>query len=313
MFGSDSFIFNDPSDRKAKLCTTEAKAVRTFGQEKRWNLKHPPAFPHFKKSQNHIRGERKQNTKKKVSANQTWVEKDQSFNPGEPLKSTKQETVETAKHESSGDSVQDSIVQSKDPPPQELQLPRIAQPQQVPSQAPSADMLQSWLMTPQLNSILAQRKHESIFKHDLEEGFLKRIARRKVRRHVFGEINTKKVYQFGTACTPFHALTTTEMETLTFPSNLPMTPRMMNRGIVCTNESELKTIQLTFPELDEESAKKSYPGDRKKPFGPTKKSTLPLLVKMSRSRFSENKKISGCHLPRVPTVPASISLKWGKF
>ncbi|KAK9407062.1 hypothetical protein NXF25_005836 [Crotalus adamanteus] len=103
------------------------------------------------------------------------------------------------------------------------------------------------------------------------------------------------------------------METLTFPSNLPMTPRMMNRGIVCTNESELKTIQLTFPELDEESAKKSYPGDRKKPFGPTKKSTLPPLVKMSRSRFSENKKISGCHLPRVPTVPASISLKWGKF
>lgn len=54
---------------------------------------------------------------------------------------------------------------------------------------------------------------QSIFKHDLEEGFLKRIASRKARRHVFGEINTKKVYQFGTSCTPFHALTTTVRKT----------------------------------------------------------------------------------------------------
>ncbi|ETE73117.1 hypothetical protein L345_01055, partial [Ophiophagus hannah] len=103
------------------------------------------------------------------------------------------------------------------------------------------------------------------------------------------------------------------METLTFPSNLPMTPRMMNRGIVCTTESELKTMQLTFPELDEESGKKPHPRDRKEPFGPAKKSTLPPIIKMSRSQLSENKKISGCHLPRVPTVPASISLKWGKL
>ncbi|XP_025029126.1 uncharacterized protein LOC112541916 [Python bivittatus] len=287
MFGPDSFIFHDPSDRNAKLCTTEAKLVRPFGQEKRWNLKKSPVFPHFRNPRNHIRGERKENKKKRVSANQPCLEKGQSFSPAEPLRSAEEEPVETAKHESSGDSIQDSIVQPKDQPQQELQLPRIAQPQQVARQAPSEDVVQSWLITPQLNSILAQRKHESLFMHNLEEGLLKRIARRKVRRH--------------------------EMEALTFPSNLPMTPRMMSKGIVCTTESELKTMQLTFPELDEESAKKTYPSDRKKPFDQTKKSILPPLIKMSRSQLSENKKISGCHLPTVPTVPASVSLKWGKF
>ncbi|KAH0629329.1 hypothetical protein JD844_011313, partial [Phrynosoma platyrhinos] len=196
----------------------------------------------------------------------------------------------------------------------ELQLPRIDQPQQTsPSQAPSEDTVQSRVTTPQLSSILTQRKYESLFKHNLEEGLLKRIARRKIRRRVFGEINANKVNQFGTACSPFHALATTEIEALTLPSNLPMTPRMMSKGIVCTTESDLKSLQLTFPELEEENAEEPKPSDKKKPLDHTKKPMLPPLIKPTRSQLSENKKTSGCHLPSVPTVKASASLKWGKY
>ncbi|KAF7238250.1 Cysteine--tRNA ligase [Varanus komodoensis] len=196
----------------------------------------------------------------------------------------------------------------------ETQLPRIDPSQRAsPTQAPSEDMVQSRLTTPQLNSLLAQRNHESLFKHNLEEGLLKRIARRKFRRRMFGEINSKIVNQFGTACSPFHALATTEIETLTLPSNLPMTSRMMSKGIVCTTESDLKSMQLAFPEFEEELAEEHMPNEKKKPLDQTKKPKLPPLIKPSRSRLSENKKTSGCRLPAVPTVIASTSLKWGKY
>ncbi|KAJ7318019.1 hypothetical protein JRQ81_004181 [Phrynocephalus forsythii] len=160
---------------------------------------------------------------------------------------------------------------------------------------------------------LASYLIQSFFEHNLEEGLLKRIARRKIRRRVFGEINTQKVNQFGTACSPFHALATTEMETFTLPSNLPMTPRMVSKGIVCATESDLKSMQLTFPELEENTGEEPQANNRKKPLPRTRKPMLPPLIKPSRSRLSENKKTSGCHLPSVPTVTASASLKWGKY
>ncbi|XP_061477760.1 uncharacterized protein LOC133382108 [Rhineura floridana] len=314
MFGSGSFILRGSSDRNARLWTPEAKFVRNFGREKRWNLKKPSVYAHSKNPWSHIQGERKDNKKKRASATLPVFEGEHLFSTSEPLKSTDQEAVEQADHGSSSEGTKDSKVEAKERQTQEPQLPRIDHPQRAsPSQAASEDMVQNRLTTPQLSSILSQRNHESLFKHNLEEGLLRRIARRTVRRRVFGEINPQKVNQFGTACSPFHALATTEIENLTFPSNLPMTARMMSKGIVCTTESDLKSMQLTFPELDGESVEESMASDRKKALDQAKKSKLPPLIKLSRSQLSENKKTSGCRLPSVPTIIASASLKWGKY
>ncbi|XP_060108073.1 uncharacterized protein LOC132581052 [Heteronotia binoei] len=261
---------------------------------------------------NNIRSERK-NKKKKPSAKQPIFDEGQLFSIGEPLRDVTQEDVEK-KHKSSGESTKNCTVELKNQP-RESQLPRIDQHQLAPPiHTPSEDVVQSQLTTPQLNNIPGQRKHESLFKHNLEEGLLRRIAQRKVRRHVFGEINAQKVNQFGTACSAFHALATTEMQNFTLPSDLPMTSRMLSKGIVCTTESDLKSLQLTFPELDgEESAEHPTPGDKKNSPEQTKMPPLPPLIKPSRSRLSQIKTVKSCHLPSVPTVVASSSLKWGKY
>nr|XP_028569331.1 uncharacterized protein LOC114588334 [Podarcis muralis]XP_028569340.1 uncharacterized protein LOC114588334 [Podarcis muralis]XP_028569351.1 uncharacterized protein LOC114588334 [Podarcis muralis] len=315
MFGSGSVILHSSSDRNARLWTPEGKLVQGPAHPKRWSLKKPSIYAHSRSPWSHIRGERKENKKKRAFATLPILEEGQLFSVNEPLKSTEQETLEPAQHgSSSGDPVKDSKLEAKGQQEPEPQLPRIDRPRQTsPNQAPSEDTAQSRLKTPPLSSILGQRKHESFFKHNLEEEFLQRIARRTVRRHLFGEINPHKVNRFGAGCSPFHALATTEMETFTLPSNLPMTARMVSKGIVCTSESDLKSMQLTFPELDEVSAEEPKASDRKKPPDQTIKPKLPPLVKASRSRLSENKKTSGCRLPSVPAVIASASLKWGKF
>ncbi|XP_072846886.2 uncharacterized protein LOC110077810 [Pogona vitticeps] len=301
MFGPNSVVLNGSSDRNARLWNAEANLAGSFGHANGWNLKKPSKSPW-----SHVRGETKENKKKKGSTKQPVL-----FSLDEPLRNTDQEAAEPPKHESSSDSAKNNKIEPKeDKQPQEPQLPRIDQPQKSSSCSTlPEDTAQSRVATPPL----IQRKHESLFKHNLEEGLLKRIARRKIRRQVFGEINTEKVNQFGTACSAFHALATTEMETFTLPSNLPMTSRMVSKGLVCTTESDLKSMQLTFPELEEETVEEPQAKDRKKPLTRTRKPMLPPLIKPSRSRFSENKKTSGCCLPSVPTVPASASLKWGKY
>ncbi|XP_062827236.1 uncharacterized protein LOC100554699 [Anolis carolinensis] len=312
MFGPDSFFLEGSYNRNARLWTSEAKFLSTFGQENRWHSKKSSPGT-YSTPWNHIQGERKDNKKKRVSTKQSLFGDGQLFNPSEPLRYTEQEAVETSKQASSHrGSAKNSEREPKHP--REPQLPRIDQPQQRPrSQAPSEDTVQNRVTTPYLSSVLNQRKYESIFKRNLEEGLLKRIARRKVRRRVFGEIDAKKVNQFGTACSPFRALATTEMETFTLPSNLPMTSRMVSRGLVCTTESDLKTMKLTFPEVEEENAEETKPSDKKNALDQTKKSMLPPLLHPTRSRLSENKKTSGFRLPSVPIVKASTSLKWGKY
>nr|XP_020646953.1 uncharacterized protein LOC110077810 [Pogona vitticeps] len=275
MFGPNSVVLNGSSDRNARLWNAEANLAGSFGHANRWNLKKPSKSPW-----SHVRGETKENKKKKGSTKQPVL-----FSLDEPLRNTDQETAEPPKHESGSDSAKSNKIEPKeDKQPQEPQLPRIDQPQQSSSCSTlPEDTTQSRVATPPL----IQRKHESLFKHNLEEGLLKRIARRKIRRQ--------------------------EMETLTLPSNLPMTSRMVSKGLVCTTESDLKSMQLTFPELEEETVEEPQAKDRKKPLTRTRKPMLPPLIKPSRSRFSENKKTSGCCLPSVPTVPASASLKWGKY
>uniref|UniRef100_A0A7M4G346 Uncharacterized protein n=1 Tax=Crocodylus porosus TaxID=8502 RepID=A0A7M4G346_CROPO len=135
------------------------------------------------------------------------------------------------------------------------------------------------------------------FSRYVEDKLIKRIAGRKARRHIFGTINAKKCNPFGTICSPFQALTTSEMQRLTLPEDLPMTPRMLRQGIVCTSEMDLRSLQLTFPELDGEKTDEPTLGEKKKSSVHAKTSFLPPLVKPQTPTLSSSTKAKSFQIP----------------
>ncbi|KAG6936914.1 WD repeat-containing protein on Y chromosome-like [Chelydra serpentina] len=291
MFGSDSFILSGSSDRSARLWTPDGKFVGTFGQEKRWDLKNPSTFAHPKDPWS----ERKEIRKKRTPTQQPAHTDGLLFSSGELVRKVEGETDEKVNQEINGGRPMEEREHL-----QEFQLPRAdgAHPSASPSQISAEDAVQSRLTTPQsLTGPSNQRKHDSLFRHHLENDLVKRITGRKARRRVFGAINANKFNRFGTLCSPFHALATPEMQKLTLPQDLPMTPRMLRQGIVCSTESDLRSLPLTFPELDGEKTEEPSLSERKKPSVHMKTPLLPPLVKPTRASLSHSKKAKSFQFP----------------
>nr|XP_005283176.2 WD repeat-containing protein on Y chromosome-like isoform X1 [Chrysemys picta bellii] len=293
MFGSDSFILSSSSDRSARLWTPDGKFVGTFGQEKRWDLKNPSTFAHPKDPWS----ERKEIKKKRTPIKQPAYTDGRLFSSGELVRNVEGETEEKVNQEINGGSTMEEREQL-----QEFQLPRAdgAHPATSPSQISAEDAVQSRLTTPQsFTGTSNQRKHEcqSLFRHHLENDLVKRITGRKARRRVFGAINANKFNQFGTLCSPFHALATPEMQKLTLPQDLPMTPRMLRQGIVCSTEMDLRSLPLTFPDLDAEKTEEPSLSERKKSSVHMKTPLLPPLVKPTRASLSHSKKAKSFQFP----------------
>ncbi|XP_075760105.1 cilia- and flagella-associated protein 337-like isoform X2 [Pelodiscus sinensis] len=293
MFGSDSFLLSSSSDRSARLWTPEGKFVGTFGQEKRWDLKTPSTFAHPKDPWS----ERKENRKKQTPTRQPAYPDGLLFSAGELVRNGDGEAEEKVNQEMNGQSTMEEKEQL-----QECQLPRAddTHPSISPRQVSSEDAEQSHLATPQpFTSTSNQRKQEcqSLFRHHLEDDLVKRITGRKARRRVFGAINANKFNRFGTLCSPFHALATAEMQKLTLPQDLPMTPRMLSQGIICTTESDLRSLPLTFPELDGEKTEEASLSERKKSSVHMKTPLLPPLVKPTRASLSHSKKAKSFQFP----------------
>ncbi|XP_065419759.1 WD repeat-containing protein on Y chromosome-like isoform X4 [Chrysemys picta bellii] len=293
MFGSDSFILSSSSDRSARLWTPDGKFVGTFGQEKRWDLKNPSTFAHPKDPWS----ERKEIKKKRTPIKQPAYTDGRLFSSGELVRNVEGETEEKVNQEINGGSTMEEREQL-----QEFQLPRAdgAHPSTSPSQISAEDAVQSRLTTPQsFTGTSNQRKHEcqSLFRHHLENDLVKRITGRKARRRVFGAINANKFNRFGTLCSPFHALATPEMQKLTLPQDLPMTPRMLRQGIVCSTEMDLRSLPLTFPDLDAEKTEEPSLSERKKSSVHMKTPLLPPLVKPTRASLSHSKKAKSFQFP----------------
>ncbi|XP_067403406.1 cilia- and flagella-associated protein 337-like [Emydura macquarii macquarii] len=293
MFSSDSFILSGSLDRSARLWTPDGKLVGTFGQEKRWDLKNPSTFAHPKDPWS----ERKEIRKKRTPTKQPAYTDGLLFSSGKPIRNVEGETEEKVNQEINGESTVEQREQL-----QESQLPWAdgAHQSASPSQISAEDAVQSRLTTPQLlTSTSNQRKHEcqSLFRHHLEDDLVKRITGRKARRRVFGAINANTFNRFGTLCSPFHALATPEMQKLTLPQDLPMSPRMLSQGIVCTTESDLRSLPLTFPELDGEKIEQPSLSERKKSSVHMKTPMLPPLVKPARASLSHSKKAKSCRFP----------------
>ncbi|XP_019371875.1 PREDICTED: WD repeat-containing protein on Y chromosome-like isoform X1 [Gavialis gangeticus] len=292
MFDSDAFILSGSADRSARLWTPEGKFVGTFGQEKRWDLKNPSTFTHPKGS-----WEEKKELRKRTTLTEPRV----LLSSKDPVRNMEGDTGEKGNlQESSGQGTTACKVDLR----AQLQEPQLPRPDRLGlSPSPSSqlsweDGVQSRLATPQLlTSTLNQRKCEDPFSRYVEDKLIKRIAGRKARRHIFGTINAKKCNPFGTICSPFQALTTSELQRLTLPEDLPMTPRMLRQGIVCTSEMDLRSLQLTFPELDGEKTDEPTLGEKKKSSVHAKTSFLPPLVKPQTPTLSSSTKAKSFPIP----------------
>ncbi|XP_071952599.1 cilia- and flagella-associated protein 337-like [Antedon mediterranea] len=95
----------------------------------------------------------------------------------------------------------------------------------------------------------------SILGRRVDEGLARITQSRQERRHRYGEVNSRTTARFGKICSPFQALATLETSEVLFPRTLPMTPRMMSRGLTCSNETELKSLNFDQPITDTKTDK----------------------------------------------------------
>ncbi|XP_045345499.1 uncharacterized protein LOC123603976 isoform X1 [Leopardus geoffroyi] len=109
----------------------------------------------------------------------------------------------------------------------------------------------------------------------------KRLAGRKERRSRFGDVNVHKRYQRGKIFSPFQALATTEMRTLSFPQDLPTNPHVQRMGIPRPADGNRHVLSLSSTE----------PGARKDDNNPAKEKAashikmplFPPIVKATKS------------------------------
>eukprot|EP00058_Branchiostoma_floridae_P018136 XP_002603625.1 hypothetical protein BRAFLDRAFT_126931 [Branchiostoma floridae] len=89
--------------------------------------------------------------------------------------------------------------------------------------------------------------------HRVEENLHRKIFTRQERRSHYGDINVKATAPLGTQCSPFQALSMPELQQVYLPSSLPMSPRMVSRGMAATTESELGDLPLAVTPVPEDN------------------------------------------------------------
>ncbi|XP_041474209.1 WD repeat-containing protein on Y chromosome-like [Lytechinus variegatus] len=108
---------------------------------------------------------------------------------------------------------------------------------------------------------LGSRSNTSLLGRHVDEGLARITNSRSERRQRFGDIDVTRVSRFGKICAPFQALATQSTKAVEFPSTLPMTQRMKQRGVSCTNETDLEKLTLTPLQLEFKSDRSTYGGE----------------------------------------------------
>eukprot|EP00057_Strongylocentrotus_purpuratus_P002746 XP_003725163.1 PREDICTED: WD repeat-containing protein on Y chromosome [Strongylocentrotus purpuratus] len=97
---------------------------------------------------------------------------------------------------------------------------------------------------------LSSRSNTSLLGRHVDEGLARITNSRSERRQRFGDIDVSRVSRFGKICAPFQALATQSTKAVEFPPTLPMTQRMKQRGVSCSNETDLQNLTLTPLQLE---------------------------------------------------------------
>ncbi|XP_043942680.1 WD repeat-containing protein on Y chromosome-like [Protopterus annectens] len=275
-FELSPFIITGSSDRTARLWTSDGKYVGTFGQEKKWDLKNPATYLHPKDPWGQV---------KEVSRKKSLQREQQAIInvllQGE------------AKAAASNEQRKEGILKENDRGI--MSIFQKGEEEEANTSASSGcnqrsfscsqisfkdfDNQKCGKVSPDTcsNGKLAPTS-KALTRLPEEKGLLHRAMEKKQRRSRLGEINVKKLSRFGTICSPFQALTIPDVQEITLPQDLPMSSRMLNVGMTCTTESELRTLPLTkLDQEDENESDKDLKQMWKAPFLPEKPPVFPFI------------------------------------
>ncbi|KAI8506660.1 hypothetical protein Bbelb_160870 [Branchiostoma belcheri] len=277
------FVVSAGTDKTARLWTMEGHYVGTFGQEKKWNLKRPSTYeypnnPWLTSDTEHTSTEEDTSD---PAAQQVSGEKDDLETTVRPSV----EATEAGKDESGVEETELMFVDDDEREAEEeeegddvAQLPVLPVSRGLPATAQPVKRL----LTSQSDDVavrgLRGRAHtfstlkymtrsqsftmpKTLLGHRVEENLHRKIFTRQERRSHYGDINVKATAPLGTQCSPFQALSMPELQQVYLPSSLPMSPRMVSRGMAATTESELGDLPLAATPVpddnDHESADRS--------------------------------------------------------
>ncbi|KAG8505158.1 hypothetical protein J0S82_005603, partial [Galemys pyrenaicus] len=178
----------------------------------------------------------------------------------------------------------------------------------------------SWELSPpksfQIHDVhVSSLPQQSLFRRYMDLKAEKRLAGRKERRSRFGEIHTRKCYQFGEIFSPFQALATTEMRKLVFPTDLPMSSHLQRMGIPCATEGNLQDLSLSSAELG--LGKNDSSREKEKAASHIKTPLFPPIIALQALALNDNVELAfwlrslpcgfDCLLPPLFNIPERLT------
>nr|XP_026689544.1 WD repeat-containing protein on Y chromosome isoform X2 [Ciona intestinalis] len=264
------------TDKTARLWTLEGRFIGTFGQKKKWNLKRPATYQYplnpwgerilipEPSYQQHCADEEEQtsdgnkladsgrlngdgstddelssinekgdNENNVKTEDETWFHNDdvdQSAYVTVPTSVTQDENSDLTKH--FGKNRHNSRRMTTHPmeDPNEKHLPKLRE-----------RYIESRSIT---FANFHTNKKEQILGLRAEQLLNKRSVTRQQRRYRVGYIDKDTTARFGNLCSPFQALAIRETESVSFKEEMPMTQRMVEKGLRCNNEDDLHKMPL---------------------------------------------------------------------
>ncbi|CAH1274614.1 EFCAB8 [Branchiostoma lanceolatum] len=269
------FVVSAGTDKTARLWTIEGHYVGTFGQDKKWNLKRPSTYEYPNNpwltpdTEHSIPGQAGDNASG-PSVQQVSDDKDDSDNVEQAAEDSEAARVENGPMEAELMFVDEEEREDEGEGDDVAQLPVMPVSRGLPGPAQPVKRL----LTSQSDDIavrgLRGRAHtfstlkyttrsqsfimpRTLLGHRVEENLHRKIFTRQERRSHYGDINVKATAPLGTQCSPFQALSMPELQQVYLPSSLPMSPRMVSRGMAATTESELGDLPLAVTPVPDDN------------------------------------------------------------
>jgi len=221
-----SLIVTASTDKTARLWTLEGGLVGTFGQKKKWDITKPKTYCHsedsFKEAKNVLESNQDENKKeieKLVEDNK--VNKDDEDGK---LMEEEIENKESLEGSSSSSSEENEVKKNE-----KIEVERKSLEEK------------NVILTKEIKDFQDEKiKLGSI----AERSLIRRNKARKDRRNRVEYIDTKVTARFGNICSPFQALTIRETEEFSFKKEMPMSTRMIDKGLKCDSENDLIKMSL---------------------------------------------------------------------
>nr|XP_006814770.1 PREDICTED: WD repeat-containing protein 49-like [Saccoglossus kowalevskii] len=296
IYDEQSFILSASTDQTARLWTLKGHFVGTFGQDDKWILKNPSTWQHPRTPWGYadeggvvasivvpdiVENGMKSDAENLPNNSEGNEKDDSSMSSSSPIQkedTTKHPVTKFNGRRQSPDRISSPSLSPRDERPISADIKRI-QIQSAPNlvngtenRNGSGNSQRAKFFTNDEYSWRSKRSvtfanfgqprrsihMKSLLGHRVEEDIARRTYSRQERRHKFGDVDMTLTSRFGKICSPFQALATPQTEEVRFPYNLPMTPRMVSRGLTITTESELNEFALTPPPGTPEEKKEPY-------------------------------------------------------